>query len=189
MKKIGILVILTSTFSFLAAFILPDANSMASISLNFLILGIVIFLIGLAKEKAEKTVLPPIFYKIILWVRKILGLLILVDLLWVIVKAGLLGLYLWLMFFNVAIIFCLLLLLTKRNNLFVGILLLLLGLFYCFIPLLPGPVLSMPMMKISSLMVSSEYQILFIWIFIAKWLVLISSVFLFVSGFFYSSKR
>lgn len=128
-----------------------------------------------------------LFYKILLWIRKILGFLLLVDLLWVIIKAGLLGLYLWLMFFNVAIIFCLVLLLTKRNNLFIGIILLFLGLFYSFIPLLPGPVLTM--MSISALMVPSEAQILFIWIFIAKWLVLISGIFVFISGFFNTQKK
>jgi hypothetical protein len=141
MKKTGIII----AFIFLALFI-------ASFFL----------LIGLAKEKVGKIIFPPIFHTIILWLRKILGFLILADLVWVIIKAGLLGLYLWLMFFNVAIIFCLILLLTKRNSLIVGIILLLIGLFYCFVPLLPGPVLTMPMMKISYLLtVSSEDKILF----------------------------
>lgn len=186
MKKIGFLVIFASIFSFLSTFILFKSDFMASISLDFLILGIIILLVGFIKEKVSKITFPPVLYKILLWIRKILGFLLLIDLLWVIIKAGLLGLYLWLMFFNVAIIFCLVLLLTKRNNLFVGIILLFLGLFYSFIPLLPGPVLTM--MSISALMVPSEAQILFIWIFIAKWLVLISGIFVFISGFFSPQK-
>jgi len=156
---------------------------MANIFIDLAIFGVVLFLIGFTKEKVGKIVFPPVFHTIIFWVRKILGFLILADLVWVIAKGGLLGLYLWLMFFNVAIIFCLILLLTKRNSLVVGIILLLVGLFYCFIPLLPGPVLTMPMMKISYLIIPSENQLLFIWIFIAKWLVLVSGIYVFLSAF------
>jgi hypothetical protein len=163
MKKVGIFTIIFSLFLFITTFILFKSNSIANISLNLAIFGAVLFLIGFTKEKVEKIVFPPVFYTINFRLRKILGFFILAVLLWVIVKSGLLGLYLWLMFFNVAIIFCLILLLTKRNSLTVGIILLLIGLFYCFIPLLPGPVLTMPMMKISYLLtVSSEDKILFI---------------------------
>ncbi len=184
MKTIGILVIFVSVLSFIVNFILLKSNSIANISLDLVIFGVILFLMGFAKEKVEKIVFPPVFHTIILRLRRILGFLILLDLLWVIIKSGLLGLYLWLMFFNVAIIFCLILLLTKKNSLIVGIILLLIGLFYCFIPLLPGPVLTMPMMKISYLLtVSAEDKFLFIWIFIAKWLVLISSIYLFLSAF------
>ncbi len=184
MKTIGILVIFVSVLSFIVNFILLKSNSIANISLDLVIFGVILFLMGFAKEKVEKIVFPPVFHTIILRLRRILGFLILSDLLWVIIKSGLLGLYLWLMFFNVAIIFCLILLLTKKNSLIVGIILLLIGLFYCFIPLLPGPVLTMPMMKISYLLtVSAEDKFLFIWIFIAKWLVLISSIYLFLSAF------
>lgn len=189
MKKIGIIVIFISLLFFIVTFILLKSNTIATISLNLAVLGIVLFLIGFIKEKVEIIVFPPVFHTMILWLRKILGLLILSDLLWVIIKSGLLGLFLWLMFFNVAIIFCLILLLTKRNGLIVGIILLLTGLFYCFIPLLPGPVLTMPMMKISSLMINSKDQLLFIWIFIAKWLVLISSIYLFLSAFINDKDR
>jgi hypothetical protein len=190
MKKTGIIIAFIFLALFIASFFLFKSNSIANLSLNLAIFGVILFLIGLAKEKVGKIIFPPIFHTIILWLRKILGFLILVDLVWVIIKAGLLGLYLWLMFFNVAIIFCLILLLTKRNSLIVGIILLLIGLFYCFVPLLPGPVLTMPMMKISYLLtVSSEDKILFIWIFIAKWLVLVSGVYTFLSAFIKKEKK
>jgi hypothetical protein len=190
MKKTGIIIAFIFLALFIASFFLFKSNSIANLSLNLAIFGVILFLIGLAKEKVGKIIFPPIFHTIILWLRKILGFLILADLVWVIIKAGLLGLYLWLMFFNVAIIFCLILLLTKRNSLIVGIILLLIGLFYCFVPLLPGPVLTMPMMKISYLLtVSSEDKILFIWIFIAKWLVLVSGVYTFLSAFIRTEKR
>jgi hypothetical protein len=181
MKKIGALMIIASALLFLATFIIPGIGSIVNISLNLLILGFVLFLIGFIKEKADEINFPPTFYKIIFWARKLLGFLILADLLWVIINTGLLGFYLWFMFFNVAIIFCLILLLTKNNGLLVGIILLLSGLFYCFIPLLPGPVLGMPL--------PTENQSLFIWIFTAKWLILISSVFIFISGFFNLQKN
>jgi hypothetical protein len=190
MKKTGIIIAFIFLALFIASFFLFKSNSIANLSLNLAIFGVILFLIGLAKEKVGKIIFPPIFHTIILWLRKILGFLILADLVWVIIKAGLLGLYLWLMFFNVAIIFCLILLLTKRNSLIVGIILLLIGLFYCFVPLLPGPVLTMPMMKISYLLtVSSEDKILFIWIFIAKWLVLVSGVYTFLSAFIEKEKK
>jgi hypothetical protein len=190
MKKTGIIIAFIFLALFIASFFLFKSNSIANLSLNLAIFGVILFLIGLAKEKVGKIIFPPIFHTIILWLRKILGFLILADLVWVIIKAGLLGLYLWLMFFNVAIIFCLILLLTKRNSLIVGIILLLIGLFYCFVPLLPGPVLTMPMMKISYLLtVSSEDKILFIWIFIAKWLVLVSGVYTFLSAFIKKEKK
>ncbi len=188
MKKIGLLIILTSIILFVVTFAKLKSESLALKSLYLLALGIAVFFIGAVKEQAREITLLSLIYKIFFWIRKILGLTILADLLWTVTKPeGPPFLFLWLMFFNVAIIFCLVLLLTKRNNIFVGIMLLLVGLFYSLVPVFPGPTLGM--MNISSLMVKSEFQLLFIWIFIAKWLVLISSILMLISGFFRPPKK
>lgn len=186
MEKIGIIIIVLSLASLIPFVFHLKVSFEPSLSFAFLILGVVLFVIGFIKKKVSKIVFPPLFYKILFWVRKTLGFLILADLLWFSVKAGMDGgpfFFILPMFFNVAIIFCLILLLSRSNGLFVGIVLLLLGLFYCYLPLLPGPTLNMEGMELSKLLIPSENQILFLGIFIAKYLTLISSVFLFVSGF------
>ncbi|MCL4382486.1 MAG: hypothetical protein M1575_03530 [Patescibacteria group bacterium] len=46
MKKIGLLIIFASVFSFLSTFIFFKSDFVASISLDFLILGIILLLMG-----------------------------------------------------------------------------------------------------------------------------------------------
>jgi hypothetical protein len=171
----------------LAPFLIHVKSPVApGLSFVFLFLGAILFVIGFIKKMVARIIFPPLFYRIVFWLRKTLGLLILGDLLWFSIKAGLAGgpfFFLLPMFFNIAILLCLVLLFSKSNGLFVGMLLLLLGLFYCYIPLLPGPTLSMEEMTLSNLLIPSANQFLFLGIFIAKYLTLISSVFLFVSGF------
>ncbi|MCJ7805825.1 hypothetical protein MUP46_04270 [Patescibacteria group bacterium] len=186
MEKIGIIIIVLALVSLAPFLIHLNTPIGPGLSFFFLFLGVTLFVIGFIKRKVSTINFPPFFYKVVFWLRKILGFLILGDLLWFSVKAGLAGgpfFFILPMFFNVAIIFCLVLLLSKSNGLFVGILLLLLGLFYSYIPLLPGPTLTMEGMNLSNLLIPSENQILFLSIFIAKCLTLISSIFLFISGF------
>jgi len=186
MEKLGIILIVLALASLTPFLIHVKSPVPPGLSITFLSLGIIIFIIGFIKRKVARIIFPPLFYKVIFWLRKTLGFLILGDLLWFSIKAGLSGgpfFFLLPMFFNVAILFCLVLLLSKGNGLFVGTLFLLLGLFYSYVPLLPGPVLSMEGMNLSNLLIPSENQVLFLGIFIAKYLTLISGVFLFVSGF------
>ncbi len=186
MEKLGIIFIVLALASLIPFLIHAKSFVEPGLSFAFLFLGVILFIIGFIKKKVARIVFPPTFYKVVSLARKALGFLILGDLVWFSIKAGLAGgpfFFFLPMFFNVAIIFCLVLLLSKSNGLFVGILLLLLGLFYGYIPLLPGPTLSMEEMNLTSLLIPSENQFLFLSIFIAKYLTLISGVFLFFSGF------
>ncbi len=186
MEILGIIIIILALASLAPFLIHAKPFVEAGVSFTFLILGAVFFVIGFVKKMVARIVFPQWFYTVMFWLRKTLGFLILADLLWFSVKAAIAGgpfFFILPLFFNVAIIFCLILLLSKGNGLFVGILLLLLGLFYCYIPLLPGPTLNMEEMNLPNLLKPSENQFLFLSIFIAKYLTLISSVFLFISGF------
>ncbi len=186
MEKIGVIIVVLSLFSLIPFIIHINTPFGPGLSFTFLILGAILFALGFIKKMVARIVFPPWFYTVVFWLRKTLGLLILGDLIWFSVKAAIAGgpfFFILPVFFNVAIIFCLILLLSRSSGLFVGIILLLLGLFYCYIPLIPGPTLNMEGMNLSNLLVPSENQILFLSIFIAKCLTLISSVFLFASGF------
>ena len=186
MEILGIILIILALAS-LAPFLIHVKSFIEpGVSFAFLFLGVILFVIGFIKKMVAKIVFPQRFYTIVFWSRKTLGFLILGDLIWFSVKAAIAGgpfFFILPLFFNVAIIFCLILLLSRSNGLFVGIMLLLLGLFYCYIPLIPGPTLNMEGMELSNLLIPSENQFLFLSIFIAKYLTLISSVFLFASGF------
>lgn len=192
MEKVGIVIIVLSLVSLAPFLIHLNTPVGPGLSFAFLILGAIFFVIGFIKKMVSRIVFPPWFYTVIFWLRKTLGLLILGDLIWFSIKAAIAGgpfFFFLPMFFNVAIIFCLVLLFSRSSGLFVGIVLLLLGLFYCYIPLIPGPTLNMEVMNLSNLLIPSENQILFLGIFIAKCLTLISSVFLFFSGFIKYPKK
>lgn len=191
MEKLGIIFIVLALVSLVPTIIHLKSPIAPGLSFAVLFLGALLFIIGFIKKMIARISFPPVFYGVVFWLRKSLGFLILGDLLWFSVKAALAGgpfFFFLPMFFSVAIIFCLVLLISKSNGLLVGALLLLLGLFYCFIPLLPGPTLNMEEMNLPDLLIPSENQFLFLSIFIAKYLTLISSGFLFLSGFFHVPK-
>lgn len=185
-EKLGIIFIVLALVSLVPFLIHVKSPVEPGLSFVFLFLGVILFMIGLIKKMVTRIIFPPLFYRIIFWLRKILGFLILGVLIWFTIKAALVGgpfFFILPMFFNIAILICLVLLFSKNNGLFVGILLLLLGLFYCYIPLIPGPTLNMEEMNLSTLLIPSENQFLFLSIYIAKYLTLISCIFIFVSGF------
>lgn len=106
-------------------------------------LSIFIFLLGLIillKNTTRMFDSPP---RILFAFRKILAFILLGNLLYVFSYAGLFGVFIWLMFLNVALIFCLYLLFTKRNGYFFGVFFFILGLAYAVFPIFPGPFILM----------------------------------------------
>jgi len=107
-------------------------------------LTIFIFLLGLIFLLKSTTRLFDSPSKVLCIIRKIFALILLGNLLYVLFYAGLLfGLFLWMMFFNVALIFCLYLLFTKRNGYFFGVFFFVLGLSYAVLPIFLGPFILM----------------------------------------------
>jgi hypothetical protein len=108
------------------------------------VLSIFIFALGLVILLKNAIKIFDSSPRILFIIRKMIAFILLGNLVYVLFYAGLFGLFLWLMFFNVALIFCLYLLFTKHNGYFFGIFFFILGLAYAVLPIFPGPFVLMP---------------------------------------------
>ncbi len=104
-------------------------------------LSIFIFALGLVILLKNTTRIFDSLPRILFVIRKISGWILLANLIAVIFIPP--GPFLWLMFFNVVLIFCPYLLFTKRNGYIAGIFFFLLGLAYAIVPIFPGPTIWM----------------------------------------------
>ncbi len=100
-------------------------------------LSIFVFLLGSAFLLKNVTGLFNSSPKALYIIRKILAYILLANLIGVTFIPP--GPFLWLIFYNVAVIFCFYLLFTKRNGYFFGAFFFILGWAYALFPIFPGP--------------------------------------------------
>ncbi|TSA44494.1 hypothetical protein D4R51_03630 [bacterium] len=153
--------------------------------------SVFIFLLGLVILLKNATGLFDAPSKTMFIIRKMAAFILLCNLLYVLFYAGLLGLFLWLTFFNVALIFCLYLLFTGHNGYLFGTFFFVLGLAYAGLPVFPGPFILMPEYLMLPDFSTGDFgtKMLLFHIAIVKSIVALSGCFILLDAFFKKMPR